>query len=117
MLNLTILGNIWLGDLFRKIVVRRLMSNRKTAPVELHRDVLMYDDRVVVRDRIQLTANWETVFHNKKIFRCRRVTGAHMASSRYFQPYEMNLQDSPWLAPVDAREIFGNGIEIELKIV
>lgn len=116
-LNLTILGNIWLGDLFRKIVVRRLMSNRKTLPAELHRDVLMSDDRIVIHDRIQLTANWKTVFRNKKIFRCRRVTGAHMASSRYFQPYEIKLQNSPWLAPVDEQEIIGNGIEIELQIV
>jgi hypothetical protein len=96
-LNLTLLRSQWIGDLFRKVVVKHLMGESEKIDVALEREILIDDARVSVRDRIIGNARG-------RLFRCRRVTGMHMASSRYVQEEELAdlplewLREIPWSA-------------------
>ncbi len=96
-LNLTVLRSQWIGDLFRKVVVKRLMGESEKIDVALEREILIEDGRLSVRDRITGAARG-------RLFRCRRVTGMHMASSRYVQEEELSdlplewLREIPWSA-------------------
>jgi hypothetical protein len=35
------------------------------------------------------------------LFRCRRLVGIHMASSRYFQPQELEATPLDWMQPLE----------------
>ncbi len=88
-LNSTVLRVQWIGDLFRKVVVRRLMSKRVKAPARLVRTVTMEVDLVVVKDVIEGASG-------ATLRRTRRASGIHMASSRYFQPAEFESAAGGW---------------------
>jgi len=97
LLNLTVLRSQLLGDLFRKIVVRHLMGEHPPSAVALERTVRVEGEHVQVRDRI-IGRN------GAKLFRCRRLTGMHMASSRYFQDAELAALPVGWCDPVEGDE-------------
>jgi len=93
-LNLTVLRVQWLADLFRKLVVRRLISNVDHLSLRLERTFTLEQDAIIVSDRI-----FGSALEHPRLFACRRITGAHMASSRYFQPQELDAawtQDLEW---------------------
>lgn len=87
-LNVTVLRVQWIGDLFRKVVVRRLMGNRVKAGAHLARTVRLDVDRVWINDVV-------SGVKGGGLRRTRRASGIHMASSRYFQPAEF-VSDSGW---------------------
>lgn len=93
--NLTILRVQWIGDLFRKFVVRRLMGQHAFEAMELTREVAVSDDGITIRDHVR---DGRGISDRGELFRCRRVTGLHMASARYFQPSE--LEGMRWMEPV-----------------
>jgi hypothetical protein len=97
LLNLTVLRNQWLGDMFRKLVVWRLMRDRRTSGLRLIREVRVDADAVRMTDRFEADPHWRRP-PGSRMFRCRRVTGTHMASARYFQPQELEPMDQPWMA-------------------
>ena len=96
LLNLTVLRFEWVAELFKKIVVRRLMTGRKPMDLHLERRLEVRDCQVILRDRL-----WrEKQASPARVFRARRLVGTHMATSRYFQ--EQELQSiGEWLEPVD----------------
>ncbi len=98
MLNMTVLRFEWVGDLFRKVVVARLMTGRESAGVELARDVRFEGDAVRVVDTVQDRSGRHA---QGTLFRCRRTVGIHMATSRYFQDEELRALPVGWLQPVE----------------
>jgi len=88
-LNSTVLRVQWIGDLFRKIVVRRLMGNRVKASARLVRTVTLDGDAVAMKDVIEGATG-------ATLHRTRRASGIHMASSRYFQPAEFESAPGGW---------------------
>ena len=88
-LNLTVLRVQWLADLFRKVVVRRIISGVDPLSLRLERTITLEQDAVTVKDRIFGTAP-DSRPQGTQLYACRRVTGAHMASARYFQPVELD---------------------------
>ena len=94
-LNMTVLRFQSLGDLFRRVVVRRLMDRHEWLGIEIDREVVIAGDHVAIRDRVASGA----LSQGAQMFRCRRVTGTHMATARYFQAQEIEAAD-PWLTPI-----------------
>lgn len=95
LLNLTALRVQWIGDLFRRIVVRHLIGERPPEAIALTREVSISADGVRVLDQIR---DERRSSDRGELLRCRRLTGLHMASSRYFQAAE--LEGGPWFEPV-----------------
>jgi hypothetical protein len=91
-LNSTVLRVQWMADLFRRVVVRRLMGNRVKAAARLRRTVILEEDAVVVNDVVDGTGD-------ATLHRTRRASGIHMASSRYFQPSELEAGPGGWDEP------------------
>ena len=96
LLNLTFLRIQWIGDLFRKVVVRHLMSGRAAVPLELKRDIVIEETLIRVTDSITGDAGF-IAGQGMTLYLCRRVTGTHMASARYFQEQELEKIDIAWL--------------------
>ena len=100
MLNMTLLRFQWVADWFRKVVVRKLMGNRVTAPVRLDRRIDITDNMVTITDRFAIDTGADPSLVNGALYRCRRTTGTHMASSRYFQHQELAALPSGWMEQV-----------------
>jgi len=95
-LNLTVLRSQWIGDVFRKLVVRRLISGYRSLPLTLRRRISWNSD-LIVEDSF-IPGPGMTDWKDVRLFRCRRITGNHMASARYFTLSE--LGGGPWLEEV-----------------
>ncbi|QWG14872.1 hypothetical protein KMZ29_09550 [Bradyrhizobium sediminis] len=109
-LNLTVLRSQWIGDLFRKVVVRRLISGHRLLPLRLDRQVVIADGGVTIVDRLIAGPGLSARANGARLYRCRRTIANHMASSRYFQQQEIEGAQL-WLEPVsldvlDGRRIF-----------
>jgi hypothetical protein len=98
-LNLTLLRSQWVGDFFRGLVVKRLMTGIAAAPVKLTRSVTLDAEGVRLFDTVTTLSErgWP---RGGMLFKCRRLTGTHMASSRYFQPVEIESLAGGWMEPV-----------------
>lgn len=83
-LNLTVLRSQWFGDLFRRVVVGRLMSGRSWLDMTLNRRLDLADGRLTIVDTVESRDQVAGV-----LYRCRRLTGAHMASARYLHSSEL----------------------------
>lgn len=94
-LNMTVLRVQWIADLFRRIVVRRLMDRSEWLGVEIERDLRVEAGLVTIRDRV-VTGPADPLV---QLFRCRRVTGTHMATARYFQDQEIEW-GAAWREPL-----------------
>lgn len=93
-LNLTVLRSRRIGDLFRKLVVNRLMAGRAWLPVTLTRSLRFEGDRLQLDDIVEGDNHIAG-----PMWRCRRLTGAHMASARYSQRSELQSLGG-WSVPV-----------------
>lgn len=114
LLNLTVLRSQFAGDLFRKVVVARLISGRKDLGVTCRRRIELTDDgAVLIRDRLVADPAAARRLAGGRLFRCRRAIANHMASSRYFQPAELAL-DQAWLEELPVDQIDGRVIELRL---
>lgn len=96
LLNLTLLRFQWIADLFRKRVVRRLMSGRMSAPLSLERRITIADTKIAISDHI-IDRRSRSSAGGERLLRCRRMSGTHMASSRYFQEQELTALSSGWV--------------------
>src|SRR5436190_21709800 len=95
LLNLSLLRFQWIADMFRKLVVRRLMTGKDTAALKLRREIVFSPNAVEINDTID--TGRDGISANSALYRCRRVTGAHMASSRYFQSQELEPMHTGWI--------------------
>lgn len=98
-LNLTVLRFQYLGDLFRKYVVKRLMAGYKILPMELDRTVEIQTHGIKVSDQIQGPQKGQPI--DASLYHCRRITGIHMASSRYLQKQELEQLSYDWISKVN----------------
>lgn len=115
-LNLTLLRSQWIGDLFKKIVVRRLISGHKSFPIVLKRKVTIRDLGVTVTDRLVADPGLAGRLDGARLYRCRRTIGNHMASSRYYQPDDF-VGSQKWLEPIPLEVLDGREISQRLPIV
>lgn len=98
LLNLTVLRVQWLADLFRRLVVRRLIVNDAGLPATLVRTLAVDGDRLVVSDRFEVSG----AVPDGSLYRCRRTVSGHMVSARYFQDQELQPLPLPWTQRLDA---------------
>lgn len=112
-LNLTVLRSQWIGDLFRKIVVRRLISGQDHLPLTCSRTIYMEAGRITVRDRFAGADGLRAKLDGARLFRCRRTIANHMASSRYFQQQELDC-DQPWMEELPVEVLDGRVVEYSI---
>lgn len=115
-LNMTILRFQWIGDLFRKVVVRYLMSGRKKIPLTLQREIVIGVDKIHISDCINGTDGKLASTHWGQLFRCRRLIGIHMASSRYFQNQELEPIPLDWMHEIEWQANGATRHQIKVKI-
>lgn len=116
LLNLTVLRSRWLGDWFRKLVVGRLVLARKSLPLSLRREIILREEEISVCDRIEDGRRNLSPGRRGRLFRGRRLTGLHMASSRYFQEQELAQLPLGWLEEVAWTETAAVSKEITIKV-
>jgi len=117
LLCMTFLRFQWIGDLFRKVVVRHLMSRRNKIPISLLREIKILPDSLRVTDRICDRRKKGNTSRSERLFRCRRITGTHMASARYFQVQELEDTMLDWIREIPLaldRETM-NEVEISIE--
>jgi hypothetical protein len=107
-LNMTLLRFQWLADLFRKMVVMKLMGRKVAAPVSLERTIDIDHTLVTITDRFATGRHASRSLLGAALYRCRRVTGTHMASARYLQEVELAALPSGWKESV-APNVAGAG--------
>ncbi len=117
LLNMTLLRNQWVADLFRKIVVGRLMSGRKKIAILLKRELILQSDKFIINDRIiNQRQDLPPRLRQTNLFHCRRSIGIHMASSRYFQPQELQQVPLDWIEELNWSEFSEELVETHLEI-
>ncbi|NJD36164.1 MAG: hypothetical protein FIA96_15265 [Betaproteobacteria bacterium] len=94
MLNLTVLRWQWVGDLFRQFVVKKLMSGLYNDPLTLRREITISPSQLNITDSIEGNSRLNAAGFS--LLRCRRTTGIHMATSRYFQEQELQPVQFSW---------------------
>lgn len=94
-LNLTVLRAQWVGDLFRRLVVGRLAGKKLSIPVTMTREIGFDGNGIQVVDSFHKDAVLSKELAMAPLRRCRRITGNHMSSARYFQAVE-GLPLAPW---------------------
>ena len=95
LLNLTVLRSQWLGDLFRRMVVGRLAGTGSLLSARMLREIRFSANAVHVTDAFHGGDCLPKELAKAPLWRCRRITGTHMASARYFQPIE-GASFGPW---------------------
>jgi hypothetical protein len=109
-LNLSIMSNIWVGNLVKKFLVDLLISGKKTFPLELTRSIRFKSDRIVLTDVVKATGKIRLQW----LMFGRPFVGIHMASARYFQKFD---DASSRLQKVDVDAInSGSEVCIQLEI-
>lgn len=105
LLNFTVLRWKWTAELFRRIVVRRLMTGKQAISLILTREIAIDSEGVTVADRIQ-DERPVSQRNQGRLQHCRRIVSTHMASSRYFQDQELESLPLGWAedVPWDTRE-------------
>lgn len=89
----TTLGRIpALSSLLKKILVRMLVTKRKTVPITLSRNVVFGTDSIEYSDRIVL----EKPLRVSALKRGKKFSTIHMGSSRYFQAQEFDSKKEAW---------------------
>jgi hypothetical protein len=109
LLNLTIMRNVRIGSKIKRMLVRFLITGKKTVPLDLTRIVEFQSEQVIITDllsvRGQITLRWLEFG--------RPFVGIHMASARYFDGcfkcYEKDRR-------VDVAALNSNG-ELKIKYV
>lgn len=109
-LNLTVLRSQFIGDIFKKLVVRRLISGRELFPLKCRRSISWSGNAIVIADRFEAGAGFAQRLKGARLFRCRRTIANHMASSRYFQPQELTLSQ-PWIEELSIDALDGRIVE------
>lgn len=97
LLNLTVMRNIRLGNWIKGLLVRLLISGKRSEPLHLKRHIKFESERVVLSDKLsmtgQITLNWLEFG--------RPFVAIHMASARYFEGF-LGSHPSPCQVEVKA---------------
>jgi hypothetical protein len=79
------------------------MLSRQELPLALQREIVLTSNEIKIRDQISAKEG-ELASPPGQLYRCRRVTGIHMASARYFQGQELAALPLAWVQPVNWSE-------------
>ncbi len=118
LLNMTFLRSQWIGDLFRTIIVSRIIGKRIKVSITLLREITIMSCKLLISDRINDERKIDGASQGDRLFRCRRLTGTHMASARYFQIQELKEMVLDWFQEVPLPKEGGetlNKIEINIE--
>ena len=96
LLNLTFLRWQMISDVFKKAVVKRLMNRRVKSELHLERIITLNPHSLEILDKIHPPQALEER-QDLALFACRRVSGTHMASARYFQEQELLQLPLDWV--------------------
>ena len=81
------------------------------------REIKILPDSLRVTDRICDRRKKGNTSRSERLFRCRRITGTHMASARYFQVQELEDTMLDWIREIPLaldRETM-NEVEISIE--
>ncbi len=90
-LNLTAFRVAWFAGWFRRLIVRRLVTEVKAAPFRLRRTFRVRQDGLGVTDVLESTGRLRAL----SLTLARTCTVVHAGSSRYFHPAELTPLDAP----------------------
>jgi hypothetical protein len=90
-LNLTFLKNVFVGNLIKKILIKRLITGKKKYRVALERKIILKEDKVKIDDILIKNKNikFKWLEYGKKF------SAIHMGSARYFQPFQLDKLEKP----------------------
>ena len=86
LLNLTLMQNLWVGNVIKKGLVSLLISGKRKYTMGLQRRVKFETSRVVVEDRIFKSPRLKVAWLDFG----RKFVGIHMASARYFEGAQLD---------------------------
>lgn len=109
-LNLTLLRNIALGNIAKKMLVKMFMTGKKKYPVKLHRTITYYEDKIEIED--VLTKKSRIKF--KWLEYGKKFSTIHMASSKYFQKNQLSDKVEPNKIDLEA---FNKNNEAKVKTI
>lgn len=110
-LNVTIMRNIFLGNLAKSLLVKLLIRSRSRTPLSLTRKIFFRQDQVEVQDEIRMSRPVRL----KRLEYARPFVSIHMASAGYFENFETA---SSLLKGVEVpvNELMSNGV-LERRVV
>ena len=88
MLSLTIFKSVFLGNLFKKIIVKKLMTGKNKIDGEAIRKFIFKQDKLIVEEKITKPKNTRWIGHMGK------SKAIHMASSGYFNKQFFNIDNN-----------------------
>jgi hypothetical protein len=91
LLNLTLMRNLWLGNLVKKGLVKLLIGGKRRFDMQLWRQVRFETNQVIVEDLLSKSSRLKVRWLDFG----RKFIGIHMASTRYFEEQQL---DRPALA-------------------
>jgi hypothetical protein len=109
-LNLTVMRSIWLGNLVKALLVRLLISGKRSEPLTLSRLITFEAEQIIIED--QLTT--QRPLQLRWLVCGGPFVAIHMASSRYFQGFSSLALHPP--SPVDVTQLNSQGTA-HLRIV
>ncbi|TAN42063.1 MAG: hypothetical protein EPN22_13490 [Nitrospirae bacterium] len=78
LLSITLFRSLYLGNMFKKLIVKMLMTGKRKIDGDVLRKFSFFEDRILVKEIIKRPKNCRTIGHSGK---CKSI---HMASSGYF---------------------------------
>ncbi|MDD2696642.1 MAG: hypothetical protein PHE52_00590 [Candidatus Pacebacteria bacterium] len=108
MLNLTLFNNVFLGNLIKAIMIKRLITKKKKYPVWLKRKIVFKENKIEINDILTKKQNirLEWLEYGKKF------SAIHMGSAKYFQLSQLIQKEKPTMVDLDK---FNKENEITVK--
>lgn len=96
-LGFTLFRSVFLGNLIKKILIKRLITGKKKCPVELERNITFKEDMVDIEDI--LTKNKNVKF--RWLEYGKKFSAIHMGSAKYFQLSQLDKFKKPTQIDLD----------------
>jgi len=86
-LSITIFRSVYLGNLFKKIIVNMLMTGKNRVKGSANRSFEFMEDQILIREQLNIPRDCKNIKHRGK------SKAIHMASSGYYMPqnYRSNI--------------------------
>lgn len=94
LLGMTVMRSLRIGNMIKKALVRMLISGKRPYPMELKRQIKFEKRRVLVKDRLALSAGLK--LHSLAFG--KKFIAIHMASAKYFEGPQLEPSiPGPWI--------------------
>jgi hypothetical protein len=109
LLNLTIMRNIFLGNVVKGLLVRLLIRGKQAVPLQLKREIHFHEEAVEIKDHISKTGSIQL----SDLSYGFSFVSIHMASARYFdqpgvgilQPIAVDVQQLEKDGQIECRQV------------